>query len=206
MLRLLPLLLIVFACGKSHEPPGPADTVLYDSVVTQFYATYNVDLDQDNTKDLRLRWNYVPLQTNEINVYVMALNATTRIHALEQAQPVCRDSIYSGSFWTTSTHNCNGGANLLRVDTFIATPNIPAALLPAISVNTVASDSLLVYQKTSRIAMPSPGADSEVLAYGFFRDTTAGYMLVEVLGKRKALLLGLRLNGLTLENVVHIDP
>ncbi|HEX6333990.1 MAG TPA: hypothetical protein VFZ78_07170 [Flavisolibacter sp.] len=190
MWRFLPILLCLFACSRGSEPGG-SKPVYLDSVSDEFSRFYLIDADSNNTMDLKLGWRHVPLGTNITEYAAVALHPGTRIHATIQYQPICRDTTFNPNGIYVDTHSCPGGPNQIRVDTFIATPNLMYSELSSTTVNTFPGDSFMVFKRTFVWGSMPIGLYfyNTELFHGFFMNATAGYLLFMVNGKRFAALL-----------------
>lgn len=187
-MRIVSCCLIIFllSCNKDPAQPKPA---LYDSIKLPFAAAYNVDIDADGTKDLRLGWNTAPGPTAITIFYVKRLRTELSIHALLQTWPVCSDSLTSSGFTNVNTHNCTGGAHQIRIDSVVGPPNLSFSSLAATSVITFPGDSLVMHRTVQSFDMPSPLYQTQLIDEGFFSASSSGYLLCGLNGKRYALFI-----------------
>lgn len=205
MKKLIPILFLFFAC-KKNDAPSPAN-LIYDSVQEQFHKYYRLDVNGDKVPDVKLGWREQPFQLNIKFSYVVALHAKAKIHATQQSIWICRDTSGPVGMQYVLTHNCTGSPNQVRVDTFMATPNLDSVYLYSTAISS-AADSVVVYKKTFLWYMPfSPFYNGEEIYYGFFLNTQSGFLLFSVDGKRYALKLKNNTGYMPgIEKLIKVDP
>lgn len=205
--RSLFLLVLLYACSKNDRTtPAATAVALNDSVWVMGASAYQADLDGDHINDIRIRWNNNIGQTSaSYRFYAMPLNNDTHIHAVSNTQPVCRDSVMLGAYLVPKIYDCTGGPKQLRIDTFTVTPNISNDLLQASTMRQMPGDSFLVYESSQLYPLPSPYAQLQSMAHGFFRDSMSGNLLVSVKGKRIALAMRLQIPYLHFDRITRID-
>jgi hypothetical protein len=206
ILKSLPIIFIfLFLAGcEKNNSSSQLHAVKYDSVVSTFIKTYFIDLDKDNTNDVAIQWTNSPLQENITTYKTWPLHSGLKIHVITQHAPICMDTTYYQTLYTTLEKNCTSSTPI-RIDTFIATPNLSLELLSNTNVTTTANDSFLIYKNIYNISMPSPGAKSSDLHYGFFHNTNTGNLLFMLNGKRIGLSINKFPAPLHFDNIIYVD-
>lgn len=199
------LLLFIFASCKKNETPTLSNDVQYDSIITNFVKSYFIDLNNDNTKDIAIQYTNEPLAQNITTYKTWALHPGAVIHSTEQTQPICKDTAHLPQYWITTEKNCPGSTYPIRIDTFLATPNLAAINLENTVISPPVGDTVLIYQKIKTTTMPSPFANTLDLEYGFFSNVTSGHLLFKLNGKRIALEISKQPLPVSLIKVIQVD-
>ena len=205
MMRYIVIIFLFISCKKSNVS-NVNETVKYDSIISQYVKSYFIDLNKDNVNDIAIQWSYAPLQEKLTTYKTWTLNNNVLIHSVQQTQPICKDTTYYQSFYTTIESNCNTGGIPIRTDNFVATPNLDHSNLSSSIVNSQSGDTILIYKKIEFLAMPSPNGNSLDLEYGFFNNKDSGFLLFEVNAKRYGLHIDRFPEPLSLNKVIKIDP
>ena len=174
--------------------------------VVNSQSIFSIDLNRDSTRDINFRWDNASFHLyGYSNFFVHPLHSNVKVHVIQSTQPICRDSFfYNNAYWIYKLHSCTGGSSQIRIDTFLATPNLSRDALAGTQINQLPGDTFLVHKSWSSTRY-DPLAPSEYYSYGFFTNSNSGYMLFSVNSKRYALLLRLQRGYLYFDELLNLD-